>query len=143
VEKKLSKDHYSPEIIYLLFQIQSILLEKENGTNILMAHEETISELKKDLIAEKTLIGDLKDSIKENTTELDEIETDYTEKLKVSENQYKVLSKEYERLNWYKTLYEKIMMYLLPMTTFIIYVWVCKILSIINYYFTKLNLNNI
>ena len=50
VEQKLSKEHYSPEVIYLLFQIQSLLLEKSNTNNTLIANTTIISELKKDLI---------------------------------------------------------------------------------------------
>lgn len=138
VENKLSKEHYSPEIIYLLFQIQLILLEKENLTGTITTQNTTIRELKKDLISEKTLVSDLKESIKESTTELEEMEKEYERKEIMHKEQYKILITKYETLNYWKTIYEKLLMYLLPITTFIIYVWVCRIIDAIQRFFETL-----
>lgn len=137
VENKLSKQHYSPEVIYLLFQIQSLLLEKENLINTITRQSTTINECKKDLIFEKTLVGDLKESIKESTTELEEMEREHEHKTIIHKDQYIILSSKYDSVVYYKTLYEKILTYILPLTTFIIYNWVCRIIGNINYYFIK------
>ena len=119
VEKKLSKPHYSPEVIYLLFQIQSLLLEKENLKNNLSIHSSTIIELKKDLISEKTLNGDLKDSIRESTAELDEIENEKKKEQASSSDKYKILTTNYQTLIQRKNQYEKILIYLVPMSVFV------------------------
>ena len=131
VENKLSKEHYSPEIIYLLFQIQLLLLEKENLTNTINTQALTISELKKDLISEKTLVNDLKDSIKESTAELEEMEREHDREAVIYKDQHKTLTKNYESIMYWKTIYEKILMYLLPMSTIILYVWISQIISAI------------
>ena len=59
VENKLSKSHYSPEIIYLLFKIQCILLEKINITKEFNNNKDIIIELRKELLQEKNYIQDL------------------------------------------------------------------------------------
>ena len=114
VENKLSKDHYSPEVIYLLFQIQSLVLETENLNNTLNMYNITITEFKKDLVLEKTLTCDLKDSIRESTTELEELENEKKKDMTNHQTQYRILTTNYETVMSRKNLYEKILLYLVP-----------------------------
>lgn len=124
VEKKLSKPHYSPEVIYLLFQIQSLLLEKENLKNNFNTQSSIIIELKKDLISEKTLNNDLKDNIRENTSELDEIENEKNKEIKTLNEKYKILTTNYQTLTQRKNLYEKILIYLVPSSVLVVSIFI-------------------
>ena len=138
VEKKLSKEHYSPEVIYLLFQIQSLLLEKENLNNNLSIHITTITELKKDLIAEKTLISDLKDGIRESTTELEEIEKETVQTQLNAKTEYTTLTQNYQIVIKRKNLYEKILMYLIPITMLELAIFITYVINICYYMFSGL-----
>ena len=138
VEKKLSKEHYSPEVIYLLFQIQSLLLEKENLNNNLSIHITTITELKKDLIAEKTLISDLKDSIRESTTELEEIENENERAQINAKTEYTTVTQNYQIVIKRKNLYEKILMYLIPITILELAIFIAYVTNICYYLFSEL-----
>ena len=60
VENKLSKEHYSPEVIYLLFKIQTLLLEKEHMNMTLYNNDKNIKNLQKELIDNKAEIEKLK-----------------------------------------------------------------------------------
>ena len=138
VERKLSKEHYSPEVIYLLFQIQSLLLEKDNLNNNLGIHITTINELKKDLIAEKTLTSDLKDGIRESTIELEEIESEKKSEQITAKNEYTILTQNYQIIMKRKNLYEKILMYLLPILIFELIIIITYIINICYYMFSGL-----
>lgn len=139
VEKKLSKDHYSPEVIYLLFQIQSLLLEKENLNNTLNIYTTTISDLKKELVIEKTLSCDLKDSIRESITELEEVESEKKKELSNHQTEYRILTSKHDNISTRKILYEKVITYLIPSQVIIISIifnYIINALTLVHRFFS-------
>ena len=138
VEKKLSKEHYSPEVIYLLFQIQSLLLEKENVNSNLNVHIATLTELKKDLIAEKTLNTDLKDSIQESIIELEEVENEKKQIQILAKNEYAIVTHNYQSTLKRKNIYEKIIIYLLPIAVIQLAIFITYVINICYYVFSGL-----
>ena len=131
VENKLSKAHYSPEIIYLLFKMQCILLEKINLTKELNNNKNIIIELKKELLQEKSYIQDLKDSITETTIELDTCENENNLKIINYEKDYSELNEKYNYTDKKKKFYEKIVCYCLPSLIVFITIYVNNIANYI------------
>lgn len=134
VENKLSKTHYSPEVIYLLFKIQCILIEKINLTKELNNNKNIIIELKKDLLQEKSYIQDLKDTINETTNELDTFDNENNIKIINYEKDYSELKEKYNYTNDKKVLYEKIVCYCLPSLIVFITIYVNNIANYISKY---------
>ena len=124
VENKLSKDHYSPEVIYLLFKIQSLLLEKQNLTKHISNNETTIIDMKKELLEEKIHVGDLNDSIKESTNDLDNMEKETTTEIVRLTTEVEKLNKVNKTLTTQKAQYEYMLCYFVPFTISIIAIFV-------------------
>ena len=129
VENKLSKDHYSPEVIYLLFKIQTLLLEKEHMNRRLTENDGNINKLQKELLDEKTLTMDLKDSMKESVGEIDSNEKEYKIESALSNEKYRVLSQLNDKTLTRKNQYETVLFYIGPITM----VWIS---IFINYMYT-------
>ena len=117
VEKKLSsKDNYSSEVIYLLFKIQTLLLEKEQMNSRLSDNAISITKLQKELLCEKTLTMDLKDNMKESVCEIESNEKEYKIELNSINEKYRLLSISYDNNLSRKNLYEKYLFYIVPIT---------------------------
>ena len=132
VENKLSKDHYSPEVIYLLFKIQTLLLEKEHMNRLLTENDGNINKLQKELLDEKTLTMDLKDSMKESVCEIDSNEKEYKIESALSNEKYRVLSKLNDKTLTRKNQYETVLFYIGPFTM----LWIS---IFINYMYTAIS----
>ena len=127
VENKLSKEHYSPEVIYLLFKIQTLLLEKEHMNMTLYNNDKNIKNLQKELINEKSLIMDLKDNMKESVSEIDSNEREYKIESALINEQYKLLTLNYNNILTRKNQYEKVLIYMIPIIIIFISVLINKI----------------
>ena len=132
VENKLSKDHYSPEVIYLLFKIQTLLLEKEHMNRLLTENDGNINKLQKELLDEKTLTMDLKDSMKESVCEIDSNEKEYKIESALSNEKYRVLSQLNDKTLTRKNQYETVLFYIGPITM----LWIS---IFINYMYTAIS----
>lgn len=135
VENKLSKDHYSPEVIYLLFKIQSLLLEKEQLAQQLNRNETSNIAVKKELLVEKELVDDLKDSIKESTIELDSMEKENTVEIARMKTEMISLNANNKQLETRKELCERILCYLIPITIAIVSLFVNYCINTFKGYF--------
>lgn len=131
VENKLSKDHYSPEVIYLLFKIQTLLLEKEHMNRLLIDNNININKLQKELLDEKTLTMDLKDSMKESVCEIDSNEKEYKIESALCNEKYKILYQLNDKNLIRKNQYETVLLYIGPITM----VWIS---IFINYMYTTI-----
>lgn len=132
VENKLSRDHYSPEVIYLLFKIQSLLLEKEQLTKMIRNNEITIADQKKELLEEKVLVCDLKESIRDTTGELDTMDKETTVEINRLNTDIIKLCETSKNLVTRKKFYEKILYYLVPFTIVVCAIVVNHVVYMIN-----------
>ena len=116
VEKKLSKDHYSPEVIYLLFKIQTLLIEKQHMTKEIADNDTNIMKLQKRLVDEKALTIDLKDTMKESVCEIETNEKEYKHDIALMNDKFRELTVKHQETMSRKNLYEKILFYIVPFT---------------------------
>ena len=131
VENKLSKTHYSPEVIYLLFKMQCLLLEKINYTKELNNNKNIINELKKELLDDKNYIQDLKDVNNDTTNELETLENEMNIKIINYEKDYNDVKEKYNYIYNKKKNYEKIIKYCIPISIVFITIYLNNIINYI------------
>jgi hypothetical protein len=129
VEKKLLKDHYSPEMIYLLFQIQSLVLERENKLNTYKLLDNQITEIKKELIREKTENSDTRDILRETTSELEETEKTKEKEINCITTQFNTINLKYEIIKKRNRIYEKTLIYLISWTIISISLFINSVIN--------------
>lgn len=134
VENKLSKDHYSPEVIYLLFKIQTLLLEKQHMNRQIADNNINIRKLQKELLDEKTLTMDLKESMKESVYEIEANEKEYKRESALVDEKYKVITAKYDTTLLRKNQYETVLFYICPVTLLCILLFINNIILIIYKY---------